>query len=134
LSSPLAKVVGIMTMRRVTMISMNDLVKFLNGELKRRSWSQRELARRADLSHSLISQVLSEQVRATPEFCIAVADALGEAREDVLRMAGVLPPLPQIDGDASMAKTLEVMKRLTPEEREEVLAYVLWRYEQQRGR
>lgn len=121
-------------MRRVTMISMNDLVKFLNGELKRRSWSQRELARRADLSHSLISQVLSEQVRATPEFCIAVADALGEAREDVLRMAGVLPPLPQIDGDASMAKTLEVMKRLTPEEREEVLAYVLWRYEQQRGR
>ncbi len=134
MSSPLAKVVGIMTMRRVTMISMNDLVKFLNGELKRRSWSQRELARRADLSHSLISQVLSEQVRATPEFCIAVADALGEAREDVLRMAGVLPPLPQIDGDASMAKTLEVMKRLTPEEREEVLAYVLWRYEQQRGR
>lgn len=71
----------------------NDLVTYLNAELAERGWSLRELARRAGLSHALISLVLSEQRDATWDFCAKVAGALGEPPAKFFRMAGLQRPI-----------------------------------------
>lgn len=111
-----------------------DFLTWIQAALKERGWNYSELGRRIGMMPSGVSRIMSGENSPSFEFCVGVARAFKVAPEDVLRRAGLLPPLPQIDGDASIAKTLEVMKRLTPQEREEVLAYVLWRYEQQRER
>ncbi|NJK53248.1 MAG: helix-turn-helix transcriptional regulator [Leptolyngbyaceae cyanobacterium SU_3_3] len=47
----------------------NTLSTFLNDELKKRGWSQRELARRAELSPTSISEVLSGRRGPGRRFC-----------------------------------------------------------------
>lgn len=70
-----------------------DFVQWLNNAMGERGWSQSELARRAGIDQSTISRVLAGQ-GAGSEFCIGIARALGELPERVLRLAGILPPLP----------------------------------------
>lgn len=71
------------------------LIAWLNTQLKQRGWSHRELARRSGLSQTAVSSVISEQRNPGWDFCLAVARALGEPPENVFRMAGLLPALPQ---------------------------------------
>lgn len=111
----------------------SDFLSWVNGEVDRRGWRNAELARRMGVSDATVSRTLSGEHAPSFEFCVGLARALGELPETVLRRAGLLPPLPGIDGDASIARTLDVMRRLTPQVREEVVQYVLWRYEQQKG-
>ena len=71
---------------------MNDkLSDWISNELQRRGWSQREVARRGGISHSTVSDVLSGQRTPTADFCIAIANAFGTSRADVLTRAGILP-------------------------------------------
>jgi len=96
----------------------NELARWLASELEKRGWSIRETARRAGLSHTPIANILANRTNPGLDVLVKLADALGKSREDVFRMAGILPSLPGIDDDASIVKTLETMKRLTPEVRE----------------
>ena len=56
----------------------NELVPWLSTQLKGRAWSQRELARRAGLSGTAVSTVLSRQRNPGWDFCLAIAEPLGE--------------------------------------------------------
>ena len=67
---------------------------WLANELKQRSWSSSELARRSGISQSSVSNVVLGKQIPGLEFCKAVAQALDTPVTDVLRMAGHLPPLP----------------------------------------
>lgn len=113
---------------------MDRLSSWLANELKNRGWSHRELARRSGLSQTAISTVLSGQRQPGWEFCAAVAGALGEAPEQLMRMAGLLPPLPAPEGDVTLRDLIEYAKLLSPEERQFVLDYTLWRYQQEQAR
>jgi len=62
--------------------------------MEERGWSMRELGRRAGVSNALVSLVVNEQAAASAEFCIKVADAFGWPKEETLRLAGILDPLP----------------------------------------
>ena len=75
---------------------MTDFVDWLSAELDQRAWSMSELARRAGISHSLISQVLSEKQYPTPDFVLAVTGGLDADPVYALRLAGHLPPAPPI--------------------------------------
>jgi transcriptional regulator with XRE-family HTH domain len=71
---------------------MNDeLVTYLTEEMERRGWSARELARRAGVSHTLISSTLAGTHTPGLKFCAGVARALDVAPETILRMAGKIP-------------------------------------------
>lgn len=101
---------------------MDDkLIAWLSSELKRRSWSHRELARRAGLSQTAISSVLSGERKAGWDFCAAVAEAMGEMPERVLRLAGLLQPLQAGEGDVTLRELIEIARRLPREERLELL-------------
>lgn len=68
--------------------------EFLTDKLNKRGWSMRELARRSgNISHTYVADVVGERTPADADFCIAVARPLGYAPEEVLRIAGFLPPL-----------------------------------------
>ncbi len=72
----------------------DDLSSWLARQIEERSWSARELARRADVSHTPVVRAVSGQSVPSPEICIAVARALEVPPEVVLRMAGHLPAVP----------------------------------------
>ena len=75
-----------------------------------------ELGRRAGVSHALVSDVLNEKAAASPNFCLSVADALGERPENLLRLAGHLPPMPpSADGEQEV---LDAYRRLPPHHQE----------------
>lgn len=104
-----------------TLSLMSDnFVPWLITELEDRDWSQRELARRADLSQTTVSLVIAQERLPSPEFCIAVAYALRIPPEDVLRRAGHLPAVPDNDALDRQAvflihRTMEIMPHLPAE-------------------
>ena len=51
----------------------SGLTERIRAELARRHWSQRELARRARMSHTTVSKVLSGRLAPSYEFCRAIA-------------------------------------------------------------
>lgn len=66
------------------------MAKWINEEIKQRGWSQRELARRSGVSNTLISKVMSDDVPASWEFCLAIAKPLGKSPLEVFQIAGLL--------------------------------------------
>lgn len=100
----------------------DELRAWLSKELEKRHWSQRELARQSGISQPLVSQTLSGDVPPSADFCIKVAQALGEAPEKVLRMAGILPPA--LEDDPTLAEIQDLVRNLPPSQRKDVLRYI----------
>ena len=76
----------------------------------------RELARRAGtISHTYVTDVVNGRVQADADFCIAVARPLGYAPEEILRIAGHLPPsvAEQIRIDPSLRELARIWGRLS---------------------
>jgi len=71
----------------------DTLSTWLNTELRERGWTERELARRAGLSHTAINNALSGQYKTRLDTYRGIAHAFEMSLEDVFRAAGVLPPL-----------------------------------------
>jgi len=112
----------------------NGFVKWLNREMEARGWSQSELARRASVSRPTVSNVLMCKQTPSFEFCASVATALGEPPERLLRLAGLLPGPPMPPEDGSLRELIEIARGLSPEERQELREYALWRYRRRRAR
>lgn len=72
----------------------NTLSTFLNEALNKRGWSQRELARRAHLSPTSISEVMAGKRGPGKRFCQAVAKALQVPAEEIFQAAGIIDPPP----------------------------------------
>jgi transcriptional regulator with XRE-family HTH domain len=102
-----------------TIEGMSKLSDFLNGEIETRGWSKRELARRSGISSAQITDVMNERAKAGAEFCVSVARALGEEPEDILRLAGILPPLPPAVREER--ETVCLLRRFDPRAREVIL-------------
>jgi len=102
--------------------------EWLRKEIEERGWTMGALARRADVSHAAISRVVNGERGAGPELCRAIARAFEMPEEHVFRMAGLLSQLPSPDDDLTFAQVYDMMNRLTPEERREIMEYVEWRY------
>ena len=64
---------------------------------------------------------------------LALARALNLPAETVLKTADLLPELPAPGGDPTIGEIADMLKRMTAEERQEILAYVLWQFRRKRG-
>jgi len=94
------------------------------AEIDKRGWKASDLARAANVSKGTISDILNERRRPGLDVCVAIARALKYPPEDVLRIAGLLPPDKGL-GDLSIRQLLEVARELTQEERAELLEIAL---------
>ena len=74
---------------------MTEISEWLSQQLEERGWSSSELARRAGVSQSSVSNVLTGKQIPGLEFCKGVAQALDLRAEELLRRAGHLPPMPE---------------------------------------
>ena len=103
---------------------MSDEFKaWLSEKMEKRGWSHNELARQAQVSQAAVSSVLSGYRNAGADFCIKIAQALGESPEKVLRLAGILPPLSPSD-DSALQELMELARTLPSDQRQQVLDYI----------
>jgi len=98
---------------------MSRLTDFLNQQLIERGWSKSELARRAGVSTTQTTDVLNQRANPGADFCIAIARALGEPPERLLRLAGILPQLPP--AVAEEREALDLFRRLSSELRRAIM-------------
>ena len=105
------------------MTMANDFVTWLSKEMEDRGWNNSELARRAGLVPSAVSQVIAGNRGTGPEFCRSVARAFHMPPELVFRKAGLLPPLPGPENDITFGELLDVVRNLSVDERVMVLEF-----------
>lgn len=78
------------------METRGELAVWLDRQMKERNWSIRETARRANLSHPLVSDIL-KGLKPTAHTCKALAGVFGEKDITVMRMAGIVDSEPDTD-------------------------------------
>ena len=66
-----------------------EFIKWLEGEIKERGWSIRETARRANVSHSLLSNILSLGEQPSLDTSDALAEALGKTKLELAYRSGI---------------------------------------------
>lgn len=112
---------------------MEKFTVWILEELNKKDWKPADLAKKARMSTGALSNIMNGNRKPGPEICRAIAQALDQPPEHVFRLAGLLPPLPSSNNGPILNEIIEIVKRLTDEEKEDVLDYAKLRYEK-RGR
>ena len=94
-----------------------------------RDWSQAELSRRASVSRSTISKVISGERGPGADFCQSIARAFNMPEEEVFRIAGLLSP--ETDIDPVLEELNYKLANLPPELQQEALGYLNYLIEKQ---
>ena len=106
---------------------------WLIKEMNRRGWSQSDLARSSELNRAVINKLLNGQTLPRPSTLEAIARAFRVPVEQVYRMTGLLPEIPesesyleevvhhirQIQDPQRKATLLLLIKALNSEEEQE---------------
>lgn len=100
-------------------VEMDNFSVWLLQEIESRGWNQAELHRKSGLSRTVISDVLSNKVSPGYEFCIAVGKALHVPGDHIMRIAGLLPPLPE--RTQAHEQLLYLFDRLNDKDRQTIL-------------
>lgn len=106
------------------MISVNmgineDFVTWLSQEIDSRGWSYSETARRAGVSQSMVSKVLSYANAPGLDFCNGIAKTFNVPAETVLRRAGLLQARP--DATPGLRELNFLYEQLDPQAQENIL-------------
>ena len=102
-----------------------DFGPWLGQEMKKRRLSQRELSRLSGVAQGLISEVINQKREPSQKFVTAVAAALGEPPEKLLRIADILPPA---DEDDTLQELIELARNMSPEDRKAVLEFARFKF------
>ena len=101
-------------------VEMNKFSVWLQQEIDTRGWNQAELHRKSGLSRTIISDVLSGKVSPGFDFCVAIGQAFHLPGDQVLRLAGLLPPVPA--KTEQHEKLLYMYDQLNKQDQETVLS------------
>jgi len=106
-----------------------SFVNWLDARLKEKGWSGSELSRRSGISQSAISLVLSGNRQPGVEFCEGVAKAFRIPKDDVYRMAGLLPSKP--NADQTVSEITHIYHELDEDNQQDLLDYARLRLQKQ---
>lgn len=95
---------------------MEELIAWLEEQLRQREWQASDLARRAGVGNSTIQRIMAGTRRAGKTVCSKIAVALGEPPEKVFRLAGLLPSIPE--QETVEQDFLNEFRALSPQQRE----------------
>jgi transcriptional regulator with XRE-family HTH domain len=99
-------------------MSREEFTDWLQKEIEQRGWTVAELARRAEVAHGTINNVMSGMRNPGLDLCCALAHALGVPEVEVLWRAGLLRERPATVDQPWLAEIIEAARQLTPEKRE----------------
>jgi transcriptional regulator with XRE-family HTH domain len=116
------------------MFTMENFSLWLLNELEKRNWQPADLAKKARISRGSLSNILSNYRNPGPNLCLAIAQALNEPPEKVFRLAGLLPPLPGGEDEQISREVMDILRNMSPENRQDLLNYARYRYQQQEGK
>lgn len=88
----------------------SKLARYVAKTRMDRGWSQRELGRRAGISHAAVSKLESDEAQPTAETLVKIADAFGDIPGRLFQLAGHLPDTTPTTLDDQM---LDAFRRLT---------------------
>ena len=94
-----------------------EFVEWLKKEMSTRTWGIRETAQRAELSHPTISDIVTNGKQPSFDTVLALSKIFNQEPVNLLRAAGLLPPVRDSDPLASEAAHLV---GLLPEEQKQV--------------
>jgi transcriptional regulator with XRE-family HTH domain len=105
---------------------------WLNDEVKKRNWSIRKFGQVIGVSHTHAARLVNGDVRPSLDLCAEIARAFDIRPEDVMKLAGILPPEPV----SQSSITKEIDRELAAMTEEELC---MWRdtlrgFNEQRGR
>ncbi len=119
------------------------LSDFINEELKQRGWSQRELARKAGVSHTSISEVIAGNRNPGWDFCAAIAAPLEKTPLEVFQLAGLLPSGGDIERSRAEyyanslsvdeAQLLELYRKVKTQKERQIVLSIIWGLVQEGG-
>lgn len=101
------------------MPSREEFTRWLRQLMEEQGWTEAELARRSRMTQSQIGRVMTGERNAGLEFYRGMARAFRLPLEEVLRAAGVLPPV--TGRDQTTAQLLGQLDSLSPSVRAAVL-------------
>lgn len=120
------------------------LSDFINEELTQRGWSQRELARKAGISHTSISEVIAGNRNPGWDFCAAIAAPLDKTPLEVFQLAGLLPAGGNIDQARAEyyansltqdeAQLVEMYRKVKTQKERQIVLSILWGLVQEGGK
>lgn len=84
----------------------------------------RELARRANISHTWVNKVINEESDPSADFCIAIAKAFHIAPEDLMRIAGVIAPKPNDTENPTLREIWSYLRTMDHEQLRAVREFV----------
>ena len=73
-----------------------EFIEWLKGEMLSRNWGVRETAQRVGVSHPTISDILSNEKKPSFDTVIALSKTFKKSPVNLLRLAGMLPPEPEV--------------------------------------
>lgn len=94
---------------------------WLLTELKKRNWSQSELARRAGVAHGTISNLINGNKGVGESTLNAIANAFHIPAVEVFRQAGLIPKVPKVS--AREEQLLFMFRRMTEDQQNDVIKY-----------
>ncbi len=100
-------------------MSYESAIDFLKDLARTKRLSQSEIAKKSKLSDAQVSRIFSMESIASDESLVALALAVGNSPDNVLRIAGRLPPKP--DTDPLTEEGIYILERLEGEELEEAV-------------
>jgi transcriptional regulator with XRE-family HTH domain len=98
--------------RKVTEMSP-EFVAWLDKALHVCQWSDQELARRAKVSHSVLSKMRTGRQSLGYDVCRDIANALGADEVMVLRLAGHLAPVKDVSVQTRTAELVATASQLS---------------------
>jgi transcriptional regulator with XRE-family HTH domain len=111
---------------------MDTFGDWLNDELTKRGWPQAELARRARVSRTSISDVISGKAKIGANVAKSIANALTLPEEEVFRQANILPKADPVNDYAS--RLAHRIAQLPVEEQEILDTLIDGLYKKQMGK
>ena len=111
-------------------MEQNNFAVWLRAELKSQGLSQADLSRVTGLHTGSIANVLNGQRKPGVDFVMAVARGLRIKPEEMYRHAGLLPPKPSPTHNPTLDEMIDVVRRLSDDDRKEIVAYARFKYQQ----
>lgn len=104
-----------------------EFLKLLRDVMEKNGWGVREVARRASLSHTLISNIVNLGEQPSFDTCVALAPVLEKSPLTLIYLAGLLPKPP--DWKPELGEAVDLFARMDETEQDDLLAYMRRRAE-----